>query len=157
MARSRYQFRLHQLIKLVALTAIAFAILRSSGWPLILGVVLVIPGFAIDRARGGVGIVGSIVAGMVGCFGVGMVVFVREWLVSRPSSDGPMLTFGLLILLTLTGLIWGASFGVWAWLIVNLAHSIRPDPGRDKSSGPIDWRSFEDPTIPHAAAGGKGL
>ncbi len=56
MALFRYQFTLRQLIKLVALAAVFFALFRTPAWPFVVAVGLALPGFAIDRARGGAGI-----------------------------------------------------------------------------------------------------
>jgi hypothetical protein len=144
MARFRYQFTLRQLIKLVALADILLALLRTPAWPFILASIVVIPGFAIDRNRGGKGILGAMLSGMMGFLGIGAVVFGYEWLFVDPSYNGIISPFALLLFLALMGLIWGLFFGFWAWLIVSLLpRQIRPVPLQSPSCGPIYWRDLD--------------
>jgi hypothetical protein len=48
---------------LVALCAVAFALLTTCAAPLGLGVLVVVPGFVLDRMLGGTGLIGGIVSG----------------------------------------------------------------------------------------------
>ena len=57
------QFTLGELMGLVALFALSFAMLTTSLAPLGVGVLIVVPGFVLERARGGKGIIGGIVSG----------------------------------------------------------------------------------------------
>jgi hypothetical protein len=135
MARFRYQFTLRQLIKLVALAAACFGLLRTPAWPFLLAVALVLPGFAIDRARGDAGVLGSILASMIGFVGIGTTLFIYyEWPLRQWLSDGLPLLFLLLVYVGLLGLIWGFFVGVSAGLIVFLVRRrIRPEPSQGKS------------------------
>jgi hypothetical protein len=57
------QFTLLELMGLVALCALAFALLTTPASPVGAGVLVVVPGFVIERARGGTGIIGGTVSG----------------------------------------------------------------------------------------------
>jgi hypothetical protein len=59
------QFTLGELMGLVALFALSFALLMTSMAPLGVGVLIVVPGFVLERARGGRGIIGGIISGCV--------------------------------------------------------------------------------------------
>jgi hypothetical protein len=59
------QFTLGELMGLVALFALSFAMLMTSMAPLGVGVLIVVPGFVLGRARGGKGIIGGIISGCV--------------------------------------------------------------------------------------------
>jgi hypothetical protein len=61
----RNQFTLGELMGLVALFALSFALLTTSMAPLGVGVLIVVPGFVLERARGGKGIIGGIISGCV--------------------------------------------------------------------------------------------
>jgi len=149
MALLRYQFTLRQLIKLVALAAVCFAIFRTPAWPILVAVGLVLPGFAIDRARGGAGLLGAILAGMIGFVGIGITFFVYARLVRHQPYDDLPLLFPVLVFFGLMGLIWGFFVGVWTGLIVFLIHRRSgPEPSQSESCGPIYWRDLE---IPHEA------
>jgi hypothetical protein len=57
------QFALRELMGLVALCAVGFALLTSPVAPLGIGVLVIIPGFVLERARGGTGIIGGMISG----------------------------------------------------------------------------------------------
>jgi hypothetical protein len=139
----RYQFTLRQLIKVVVLAALFFAMFRTPAWPFILAIGLVLPGFAIDRGRGGSGILGAILSGMLGFVGMGTAFYVTEWvLLHRQSNDLPA-PFPFLAVLGLMGLAWGLLVGVWAGLVVSIVRRIRPEPLDEASLGPISWRRLD--------------
>jgi hypothetical protein len=50
---------------LVALCAVGFALLTTSVAPLGVGVLVILPGFVLERARGGTGIIGGVISGCV--------------------------------------------------------------------------------------------
>jgi hypothetical protein len=59
----RNQFTLGELMGLVALCALGFALLTTPCSLLGAGVLVVVPGFALEQVRGGTGIIGGIVSG----------------------------------------------------------------------------------------------
>ena len=59
MRPSRFQFKIRHLIVVVAVCAVCFALLRTPGGVLILYTGVILPGFTIERARGGPGILGG--------------------------------------------------------------------------------------------------
>ena len=133
----RFRFTLRQLIKLVAVSAVVFALIRTPAWPFILAFGLILPGFTIDRARGGRGILGATLAGMIGFVGTGMVFYALDWWLSYPESNfNP--PFAFFVFLALMGLIWGLFVGLWARLIVSVAHQrTRSKPLQAESYAPI--------------------
>lgn len=52
-----------RMMGLVALFGLGFALLKSPAAPLGAGILVVIPGYALDRSRGGPGIVGGVISG----------------------------------------------------------------------------------------------
>ena len=59
MRPSRFQFKIRHLIVVVAVCAVCFALLRTPGGVLILYTGVILPGFVIERSRGGSGILGG--------------------------------------------------------------------------------------------------
>ena len=59
MRPSRFQFKIRHLIVVVAVCAVCFALLRTPGGVLILYTGVILPGFMIERSRGGPGILGG--------------------------------------------------------------------------------------------------
>ncbi|MGP0064615.1 MAG: hypothetical protein ACLQGP_13585 [Isosphaeraceae bacterium] len=146
MARFRLQFKLRQLIKLVALAAVIFALFRTFAGLFVLAIGLLLAGFVIDLARGGKGVLGSMLAGMLGFFGFGAVAFVYDRLFVGKPDDWIISPYALLLSLSLAGLILGVIFGICAWLLVILTSRLgHPYPRHRESCGPIYWRSFDDP------------
>jgi hypothetical protein len=102
----RYQLTLHQLMVLVAFCALSFALLATPAAPMIVAIWIVLPGIAIDRARGGEGVVGGVLAG-----GFAAVAFI--WFFGYFIDDGPARRSDpfLLIFPTLLFLPFGVIFG----------------------------------------------
>ena len=63
-AASPFQFTLGQLVALIAGMRRRLAVIRLTHWSLLLATVLVLPGFAYDRAKGGSGTLGAMLAGI---------------------------------------------------------------------------------------------
>jgi hypothetical protein len=122
-----FRFTLGQLIKLIAVLAMFFALLRTPAWPLILAIVPIIPGFALDWSKGGPGLLGSMLAGAIGGLGLGIVILVYSHLFDG-SSSGVADLFWLLggaAYLSLMGLAWGVCVGTWLFVIALLL-GLRP-------------------------------
>jgi hypothetical protein len=153
----RFRVTLGQLVKLIAVLAIFFALLRTPAWPLILAIVPIIPGYAIDRAKGGPGLIGSMLAGAIEGLGVGIVTLLSSHLFYRSSSGFPDL-FWLLVgaaYLSMIGLAWGVCVGTWLFMIALLL-GLRPgaDPSPAEPIGRTILRDLEDRELrPHQARG----
>jgi hypothetical protein len=102
------QFTLAELIGLVALCGMAFALLRTWAAPLGVGVLIVIPGFALGCARGGKGIIGGMLSGCLIPLGMATLWFVAEC-VHGIRTIGEALDFlPALFGLCITCLMWSA-------------------------------------------------
>jgi hypothetical protein len=103
----RYQLTLHQLMVLVAFCALSFALLATPAAPMIVAISIVLPGIAIDRARGGEGVVGGILAG--GFAAIAFIWFFGYFIDDRPTrrADPFLLIFPSLLFLPF-GVIFGA-------------------------------------------------
>jgi hypothetical protein len=152
----RLRFTLGQHIALVAVSAVLFSLLRTPVWPVIIAIVLVLPGFAIDRARGGPRILGAMLAGAIGflaygvalctylCFFRGLSLFDSPW------------PFVMILALGMAGLAWGSAVGFWVWIMFGLCgRAVRPGPMHDESIGPIVWRGLDERRLQQARAGGR--
>jgi hypothetical protein len=154
----RFRFTLGQLIKVIACLAFFFALMRTPAGPLILAIVPVVPGFAIDRARGGLGIVGAMLAGLIESLAFGVVLLVYVYIFEHRrliAFDSPtpiviLLAFGV------AGLGWGTLVGLLAWGVLSLlGRPVRPVPPPTDMIGPIAWRGFGDRGLEHPRAGGR--
>lgn len=76
MSLPRLRFTIGQLHKVVAVVAVFLAVLRAHGWPIMPGTGIILVGFAVDRARGGPGIYGAMIAGVIGVPTVILLVYV---------------------------------------------------------------------------------
>ena len=86
-----FQFTLKQLVALIVALAIVFALLRAPFGPLLLAIGVVLAGFAVDRARGGSGFRGGILACVLVHLGVGVFQLVnRQFIFADPSFHGPV-------------------------------------------------------------------
>ncbi len=63
MRRPRPQFLISELIALVFLCAVGFALLRTMVAPLGVVLLAIVPGFVIERIRGGPGVIGGTITG----------------------------------------------------------------------------------------------
>jgi hypothetical protein len=132
----RYQLTLHQLMVLVAFCALSFALLATPAAPMIVAIWIVLPGIAIDRARGGEGVVGGILAG-----GFAAVAFI--WFFGYLIDDGParradpfLLIFPSLLFLPF-GVIFGAVVNDLVRMVPGLLKRTRSstDEGRTPPEG----------------------
>jgi hypothetical protein len=127
----RYQLTLHQLMVLVAFCALSFALLATAAAPMIVAIWIVLPGIAIDRARGGEGVVGGILAG--GFAAVAFIWFFGYFIDDRPTrrADPFLLIFPSLLFLPF-GVIFGAVVNDLVRLVPGLLKRTRSstDEGR---------------------------
>jgi hypothetical protein len=135
------RFTIRQLIGLIVICAVFLALLRTQAGPFILALVvpigIVLPGFLIDRARGGEGILGGALAG-----GVVLVGFGSALAALMPGCLGPApLT---LLLLGSAGLYFGTLVSQGLWIAVEIARSLFVSkPLVDQSFAPDVPRSEE--------------
>jgi hypothetical protein len=96
MSRPRPQFLISELIALVALCAAGFALLRSMVAPLGVVLLAIVPGFVIERIRGGPGVIGGTISGSLIPPGIAAYFFARAYQdgsrpVAKMVSDVPIL------------------------------------------------------------------
>jgi hypothetical protein len=93
---------------LVALCAVGFALLTTSAAPLGVGVLVIIPGFVLGRARGGTGIIGGMISGCV----LPVVVSLPAAIIDLYLTESPFMEYldllPALYLLTVICLVWSS-------------------------------------------------
>ncbi len=159
MPLSRFRFTIGQLIKLIAASAVGFAVLRTPYWPPVLAVVLAIGpcfvGFAIERAQGGPGIHGATFAGAIGFAGLGLIIYAAMVLAvgGRAFDLGDMLAMVLCLRRRWRGLRGGRRvLGLHDH--PPLQQSAQKETATGRIASPIVWRGFEDRSLEHPQAGG---
>lgn len=157
MRRSRFRFTIGQLIVLIAASAIAFAVLRTPFWPFVVAIAPVMPGFAIDRARGGTGVLGAMLAGAITFFVIGGSLFAYDLLYYRSIAYDSPAPYFILLVFVAVGFAYGTVVGSVAFgVMLLLGRPVRPvaEPPTEPL-GPIVWRGFEDRRLLHPQAGGR--
>jgi hypothetical protein len=141
MSRPRFQFTLGQLVKLIFVCALVLPSLRTPGGAMVLALIgLVLPGYILDRIKGGTGIGGGILCGCLTFVGYGLISYIDAYLFRDPTVviGDPLL---ILPLFLVAGLLWGAAVSIALHFIVaktNRTHLT------DDSCGPIVWRRLDD-------------
>ncbi len=146
MKRPRLQFTLWWMMIAVAICAV---VLAAVPWPLLLPLLLIIGfpigGYAIERARGGVGLASSMAAGAIGVLLCGIGFFVLLGIRYKvPVLDSPLPWLGTIVLVVV-GSGWGVLVGSLAWSVQRLANRVDdrvPEP--EPAVGPIHWSGFGD-------------
>ena len=106
MSPPRFQFTLRHLMWLVAVCAIASALLTTLAAPLVLAIAMIVPGFVIERIRGGTGIIGGTISGCMITTGLVAVFCVLAYYSGNGSFEGLLSTFPSLYLLFVLSLVW---------------------------------------------------
>jgi hypothetical protein len=166
MRRRRFRFTIGQLIKLIAVSAVLFAVTRTPFWPLALAIGVVLAGFAIDRTKGGWCLVDASLAGAIEFAVLGFAIYFSHSLL----IEWRTLDLGELLIVIFVGGVVGTVFvmvaGYWALTMVKLLGRLARtlvdllgglDRGRllrDELLGPIVWLRFEDRGLQHSKAGG---
>jgi len=96
MSRPRPQFLISELIALVALCAAGFALLKTMVAPLGVVLLAIVPGFVIERIRGGPGVIGGTITGSLIPPGIAAYLFAQAYRngarpVGKMVSDVPIL------------------------------------------------------------------
>jgi hypothetical protein len=139
----RIQFTLRQLMWVIVVCAVVFASLSTPAAVLVVAFAIVLPGFIIDRFRGGAGIIGGMMSAAFSLVCLGIAVYTYYSLYLDPATlnylGPPPLT---LLPLGTAGLVWGAlaSTLLDVFIIVAVSYS-HEKPLTD------DWYS---PIIPDA-------
>jgi hypothetical protein len=102
---------------LVALCAVSFALLTTSAAPLGVGVLIVVPGFVLDRVRGGTGLVGGMVSGCVIPMALMSIWAGIEYLTGFQTLSETLDFLPALYLLFVICLVWSSSTSGLLYLI----------------------------------------
>jgi hypothetical protein len=133
----RYQFKIRHLLVMVALCAVLFALLRTPFAALALAFAAALPGFFIERARGGAGILGAafstcIIASLLA------VVVMAPFVVHGASLGDVVHGFMIFIFYGLpSGFICGLLCGAVLWTIAPQLGYMFGTPVLDESCAPI--------------------
>jgi hypothetical protein len=115
----RLRFTLGQLIAFIGFMAV-LCFLLTTYWPMALAIAIVTPGFVLDRRQGGAGILGAMLAGILGFGGIGVALFAYFSFKGDASGLGHTGPGAWLTYLGLGGLVCGTIFGLCAWSVLFL-------------------------------------
>jgi hypothetical protein len=138
---SRTQFTLGQLMGLILTCALVFAALSTPFAIFVLAIGIVVPGFLIDRFRGGAGIVGGMISAAMALVGLGIAVYAYEYFDPDPAMldylGPPILT---LFMIGTAGAVWGALAGTLIDVMILIKKSYETqNPMVEDSSRLIVW------------------
>jgi hypothetical protein len=124
----RFQFKIRQLIVVVAVCAVCFALLRTPGGVLILYAGVILPGFMIERARGGPGILGGALSAATITASLVVLASLRVMML-RPSS--PFEGISNFLVATLVASVFtffvGFLLSCMLWVLLEMAkHRFQP-------------------------------
>jgi hypothetical protein len=141
--RPRLRFTIRQLIGLIAICAVAFALLRTPFEFLVVAFGFVVPGFLIGRARGGDGVIGgaisaSLIAGGLTLAG-STLVFALGPSDVRTLSNAFQLVFVGPIAVSLIAFVLGTVLSTFLYMIFKLLQPLLERPLQDGSIGSIRW------------------
>jgi hypothetical protein len=149
MALRRFRFTIRQMIKLIALCAFCFAVLRTPFAPLIVAIGGVLPGFILSRANGGTGIRGGTLCGCL----VFITYGIGTWILDSHPSEA---TLPLFVFLLLAGAIWGAFVSILLYCAIRVTKPLYQKPLRGEACGPIVWLGFDDRPGPGMTTPARG-
>jgi hypothetical protein len=129
----RSQFTLSELMGLVALCGVGFALLTTSMLLLGIGVLVVVPGFVLGRVRGGTGIIGGTISGCVLPAFISFPAALIELHLKRSPLSEYLNLFPALYLLFVLCLVWSGILSSILYLVDRRLQghprSHRPAPG----------------------------
>jgi hypothetical protein len=130
------QFTLGELMGLVALFALSFAMLTTSMAPLGVGVLIVLPGFVLERARGGRGIIGGIISGCVlpQVVAMGWVAF--DLLLGGLPGREILTILPTFYLIFVISLVWSIAASCFLYVVDRGLQG--PRRSKELATGPID-------------------
>lgn len=132
----RSQFTLLELMGLVALCAVGFALLMTRITPMGVGILVILPGFVLERARGGTGIIGGVLSGCLLPPIIALpAAFIELRLTSSPLSEYINLLPAVYLLFVFC-LVWsGVACSLLYFVDRNWLAAPRADGAADRSSG----------------------
>ena len=146
-----FRYTLGQLVAFVAFAAVLCFLLATGNWPVALAIAIVTPGFLLDRRQGGAGILGAMLAGILGFSGLGAAFYLYTWTQGDRSGLGHASPGAWLTYIGLGGLVWGTVFGLCAWTALFLLGLLKPL----KSHGEPRGSSLPKGPRPGALADGR--
>jgi hypothetical protein len=134
---------------LIAVCAVAFALLRTPFGFIVVAFGFVIPGFIIERARGGDGVVGGALSASL--FAGGLVVAGSAVYLSTGPDLGRALVsaFSLLLAVSTIAFVSGMILSSILYAILKLIGTLIVSPLHDESVGSIHWLPLDDPPVQH--------
>jgi hypothetical protein len=138
---SRIQFTLGQLMGLILVCALVFAALSTPFAIFVAAVGIVVPGFFIDRYRGGAGVVGGMISASAILVGLALAAYTYFYLNPNPQIlsylGPPVLT---LPMVGIAGAVWGALAGTLTDVSLRIKKSYKTgDSLFEESSPAIIW------------------
>ena len=139
----RLRFTIRQLIGLIAICGVACAVLRTPVGFVALAFGFVVPGFLIERASGGDGVIGgalsaSLIAGGLAMAGSALFLWIRPDLSVLVSCVS--FVFASLVI----GFFLGVVLGSILYAILKLTRTLLESPYQDESNRSIRWRRLSD-------------
>ena len=144
MRRLKFQFTIRQLIAWIAVCAVLLAVLRTPFAFVAFAIAAVLPGFLLERARGGSGILGGTLSSCLIAVSL-LPVFFLVLVVFNPLEHALIMFFQVLLFVMINSLVCGAICSGVLWLLARPVEMMLRAPVRDESCGPIrlyppaDW------------------
>ena len=143
----RLRFTIRQLIGLIAICAVVFALLQTPFGFVVVAFGFVVPGFLIERARGGEGVVGGACSASLIASGLVMAGSALAFAVGPPQfrtlSNAGMIFVGSIAAL-LMAFVLGIVLSSILYAILKLLQTFLARPLPDESIGPIRWIRLDD-------------
>lgn len=144
----RFQFTIRRLLLLIAGCAVALALLRTPFGFVVVAFGVVLPGFLIERAKGGAGILGGALSASVIVFAGGLVIgFFAGPSTALALGDAVLQFIVFLQSLSLVAFLCGALLSTILYKVLALLYTLRASPMRDDSCGPIRWHRQNDEPV----------
>jgi uncharacterized PurR-regulated membrane protein YhhQ (DUF165 family) len=139
----RLRFTIRQLIGLIAICAVVFALLRTPFGFVIVPFGFVVPGFLIERARGGDGVMGGAISASLICGGLTLAGTSLAFALGPFHERTLWNAFGLVfvgsIAVSLMAFVLGGVLSTFLYAIFKLLQTLFAKPFQDESIGSIRW------------------
>jgi hypothetical protein len=153
MVPARFRFTLRQAGLLVAVCAVAFALLRTpTGAFLLVLIGPVLPGFIIDRVRGGRGFVGGMLSAAITSAGYWLVCYLYAYFFHDLADMLEPAPLPFLMFLLIMSLIWGIFVSILLTIVLNVTSPILRKSLTEDACGPVVCREFSGDRQPSPAA-----